>query len=312
MPVKYLKRLKLSFQFYNFFHKSSLIYNTKLYKKYNLNKKYYSSISNSDFKNIEVAKTNSILSEIELQQSETFKLFDEQTKNQLLEWPKRGYVILKNFYSDTEIDKINNELDKLIKKKKVVWRYNRIIFPHKCSTAIKNAGTNKKLISILNLLLNKKVELFQSLSFSKGSNQKTHSDSIHMTTFPLGNLVAVWIALEDITLKNGPLHYYPSSHKLPTILNEDFNNQGSKLMLGNKSYSDYEKRIEQVVIDNRLKKEIFLAKKGDLLIWHANLLHGGEPIIDKNSTRKSLVFHYFAKDVICYHEITQRPALKTF
>jgi hypothetical protein len=46
-----------------------------------------------------------------------------------------------------------------------------------------------------------------------------------------------------------------------------------------------------------------------MMIWHANLFHGGEPHLDKSKTRKSVVFHYFDENSICYHEITQRPAL---
>jgi ectoine hydroxylase-related dioxygenase (phytanoyl-CoA dioxygenase family) len=57
------------------------------------------------------------------------------------------------------------------------------------------------------------------------------------------------------------------------------------------------------------KKRVFTAEKGDLLIWHANLFHGGEPHLNKAKTRKSMVLHYFATDRICYHEITQRPTL---
>jgi hypothetical protein len=41
---------------------------------------------------------------------------------------------------------------------------------------------------------------------------------------------------------------------------------------------------------------------------HTNLLHNGEPHKDKNLTSLSMVFHYFNKDSVCYHEITQRPA----
>ncbi len=58
-----------------------------------------------------------------------------------------------------------------------------------------------------------------------------------------------------------------------------------------------------------MEKQVFTAKKGDLLIWHANLMHGGEPHTNKEKTRKSMVFHYFNENYICYHEITQRPAL---
>jgi hypothetical protein len=46
-----------------------------------------------------------------------------------------------------------------------------------------------------------------------------------------------------------------------------------------------------------------------MLIWHANLLHGGEPILNPTLTRKSMVIHYYAKDVVKYHEITERPAI---
>ena len=63
--------------------------------------------------------------------------------------------------------------------------------------------------------------------------------------------------------------------------------------------------------ESELKKATFTAKKGDILVWHANLLHGGEPLINKSSPRKSAVFHYCVKHAIYYHEITQPPTLKT-
>ena len=66
--------------------------------------------------------------------------------------------------------------------------------------------------------------------------------------------------------------------------------------------------IADKLIEHNIPKKIFTAKKGDLLIWHANLFHGGEPHLNKAKTRKSMVFHYFNENNICYHEITQRPA----
>jgi len=158
-------------------------------------------------------------------------------------------------------------------------------------------------------LLNKNVVPFQTINFIEGSGQKAHSDSIHMTTYPLGYLIAAWIALEDVTLENGPLFYYPGSHKLPFLLNGDYNSASSMLALGNKTYGDYEDALQAVIEKGDFAKKYFLAKKGDVLIWHANLVHGGAPIIDKASTRKSMVIHYYADDVIKYHEITERPSL---
>ena len=130
-----------------------------------------------------------------------------------------------------------------------------------------------------------------------------------MTTYPLGYLTATWLALESVGPDNGPLYYYPGSHKLPYIMNSDFDHGGSWLRIGSNANARYEQRIEQLVEDHKLTKESFHAEAGDLLIWHANLLHGGEAIRRAGSTRKSMVVHYFAREVICYHELTQRPAL---
>ena len=67
--------------------------------------------------------------------------------------------------------------------------------------------------------------------------------------------------------------------------------------------------IAEKLSKNIFEKKIFLAKKGDVLIWHANLFHGGEPHKNPEKTRKSMVLHYYNTDCICYHEISQRPAL---
>ncbi len=186
------------------------------------------------------------------------------------------------------------------------------MFAYKQSNLLNSIGNNRALKEILSALLGNSAILFQSINFFKGSEQHTHSDSIHMTTYPTGGLLGVWIALEDITIKNGPLHYYPASYKLPYYMNADYNNEGNKWFIGSKSYDEYEKMIESKMKENKMKKEIFYASKGDVLIWHANLFHGGEPHFNKTKTRKSMVFHYFREGNVCYHEITQRPALITY
>ena len=80
-------------------------------------------------------------------------------------------------------------------------------------------------------------------------------------------------------------------------------------MIGNEAYDKYEDEVERRLKKSNLIKQKFIAKKGDILIWHSNLLHGGEEVINPKLTRKSMVLHYYANDVICYHEITQRPTI---
>jgi len=308
-----IRQYKITYQIFNFFFKNQLLYNIPLYKKYGLKKKYFSSISSEDFRGLKSELNIHDLkdSRSEMPNNKDFKSLEPHVKSSLLSWSKNGYAILDNFFSEKEIDSCNEEIEILLKKKIVKFRYlNKIMFAFHHSNIIENMGTNKTILKVLNIIMGKKVELFQSINFLEGSQQRTHSDSIHMTTFPYGNLIAIWVALEDVTMESGPLHYYPGSHKLNYVMNREYGNIGSKYKLGKKSYADYENHIEELTAKSKLKKEIFTAKKGDVFIWHANLLHGGEKVITEISTRKSMVFHYYSKDSICFHEITQRPTLK--
>jgi phytanoyl-CoA hydroxylase len=305
----FIKRIKLIYSCYNFFHRKQLNHNMAAYKKLGIKKKYYSPVSSKDFEHLVTITTDDDIKTTP-QIDTLLNSFSDDSKNSIAGFNENGFAIIKNFFSATEIDEINIEVENLLQDKKIKLSHgNKIMFAFHQSPAIKKAGLNKRLIQLLSYLLKRDITLFQSINFLHGSEQRTHSDSIHMTTFPLGNLIAVWVALEDINLGNGPLHYFEGSHKLPYYLNKDYGNEGNNWLLGKKTYTEYEEMIEGKIIQQQLNKKVFLAKKGDILIWHANLFHGGNPHLDKEKTRKSMVFHYFGKEVVCYHEITQRPAL---
>ena len=313
MLISFLRKYKLSYKVSNFFNRKKLLHNTELYKKYSLEKKYYSSISSQDFNGInsQVPIMDREDSAQLLPKQEKFAQLDKKTQESLLKWSQNGFVVLESFFQTEEIDLINKEVENLLKTKKIKWSENRILFAIKKSKLLKSVATFPKLKNCIELIMGKEMDLFQSLNFYESSQQRTHSDSIHMTTFPQGNIIAVWVALQDVGPEDGPLHYYPGSHKLPYIMNKDFDNLSSTLKLGDQSYLDYENKIDQIIKENtQLKKEVFLPKKGDVLIWHANLLHGAEAKINPKASRKSMVFHYYASDAIAYHEITERPTLK--
>lgn len=306
--LQQIRHYKLSYMLYNFFKKGKLKHNVPLYKKYGINKKYFSSISSKDFAHLPQTERN--ISEEKLSSTAFFKNLSEENKESALRYGDNGYMILRNFISPETAENVNTEIEKLMKDGTLKFRYGgKLMFAIHHSEIIRNIGSDKNLLEFLSVLLDGNAKLFQSINFINGSQQKTHSDSIHMTTYPLGGLLGVWIALEDVDENNGALHYIPGSHKLPYFLNSDYDNEGTALKIGKKSYKAYEEFLEKKVQELGLKKEIFRAKKGDMLIWHANILHGGEPHTDKNRTRKSLVYHFFDENSVCYHEVTQRPAL---
>ena len=309
--INFLKRLKWSYQFYNFFQRNALKHNEALFKKYGVKKRYYSSISSKDFEHLEKQYYTADLKK--LKEDQLLQKFNSKTQNSILNFNNNGYAVIKEYFDPAIIDSINEEIDTLLKKEVLKFEYNhrKIMFAIHHSKLIKTFAYDKDLSKLYDYLIGGKADLFQSINFvHSGSEQHTHSDSLHMTTYPLGGLLGVWIALEDITEENGPVHYYPGSHKLPYFLNKDFDNEGTSWSLGTKAYSDYEKMISTKVTEAKIEKQLFTAKKGDILIWHANLLHGGEAHLNKSLTRKSMVLHFFEADAICYHEVTQRPALR--
>jgi phytanoyl-CoA hydroxylase len=305
-----IKRLKASYALYNFFHKKELIHNAPVYKNLGLNKKYYSPISSKDFAHLpQEQKVHDIAPE-HIQKCALFQHTSEENQASLLAYNSNGYAVIKNFLSEEQVDLINKEIDDLLASKKIKFRYgNKLMFVIHHSELLRSVGKDTHLMELLNVLLGGKAVLFQSINFIYGSEQATHSDSIHMTTYPLGGLLGAWIALDKIDDENGALHYYPGSHKLPYYLNKDYDNEGNRWLVGDKTYDKYEEMIAAKIKELQLPKQHFYAEKGDLLIWHANLFHGGDPHINKNKTRRSIVFHYFREGDVCYHEITQRPAL---
>jgi ectoine hydroxylase-related dioxygenase (phytanoyl-CoA dioxygenase family) len=309
--MSFLRRLKPTYALYNIFQRRRLAHNVALYKKLGLNKSYFSPISSKDFAHLPAAPATAgpALPE-RLVKSSAFDELPAAAQASLLAFEQNGFAVLPGFFSARRVADINAELDRLVASGQLKFKYrNKLMFAFRQSELLRQAGEDPQLLALLGALLGHEAQLFQSINFLSGSEQHTHSDSIHMSTYPLGGLIAAWVALDDITLENGPLHYYPGSHQLPYYLNADYDNAGSTWLIGDKDYSEYEAFIKSRVVALGLQKQVFLARKGDIFIWHANLLHGGEAHTNKQLTRKSMVLHYFSPDHICYHEITQRPAL---
>jgi len=307
------RNLRFVHYLYNLLHRKGLKHNKHLYELYEVNKSVYAPISHKDFigKKAKLPWLDNFINEKDIINHPDFVQLPQAIEHQILSWHKNGFLVWNNFLDDETIETINNDIDGLLNKKVVDFNYTgkKVFNAYKQSYTIRKVIKEKRLLDLFGFILDKKIIPFQSINFLKGSEQHAHSDSIHMTTFPKGYMIAAWFALEDITIEQGPLSYYPGSHLLPYITNDDYKNSSNEVMLDGDANKKYEVKAASVIMENNLQKEVFLAKKGDVFIWHANLIHGGEAQLNKALTRKSMVVHYFAEDVIAYHEISERPAI---
>ncbi|MUH71948.1 phytanoyl-CoA dioxygenase family protein [Psychrosphaera haliotis] len=180
---------------------------------------------------------------------------------------------------------------------------NRLFNGWKSSKNIESLALNNTIIQVLSELYGMKPRPFQTLNFLKGTEQKAHSDSIHFNTQPFGRMCGVWIALEDINEKQGPLIYYPGSHLLAEFNMPDIGLRGNR-----DDYPKYEDYVESLIENNRYPKKLGVLKKGEIIIWAANLIHGGSPHQNKSLTRLSQVNHYFFPSKYYWQPLSSKRA----
>jgi phytanoyl-CoA hydroxylase len=141
------------------------------------------------------------------------------------------------------------------------------------------------LASILADLLDGDPLVCNSLTFERSSQQDYHFDTFYMPPPVENKMLATWIAHEDTHLEAGPLLYYPGSHKITPYRFTD-----GRLNAKSEEMPQFQAYIDQKLKMHELKPDCFAAKAGDVLIWHAQLLHAGEKIRDMKRTRRSLQF----------------------
>lgn len=164
---------------------------------------------------------------------------------------------------------------------------------------VRALASNAKVLDLLAKIYGRQAWPFQTLNFPVGSQQHFHSDSVHFSSIPERFMCGVWVALEDVKPEAGPLEYYPGSHKWPIIYNDKIGVRAGSLPKGKLSQALYHD-IWQALIDKaQIQPRYFAPKKGEAVIWAANLLHGGSRQLDPNVTRWSQVTHYFFENC-CY------------
>lgn len=120
--------------------------------------------------------------------------------------------------------------------------------------------------------------MWQNMFFDRSVGTIDHIDTWYLDTDPRGYLIGAWIALEDIDGKGGSFHIYPGSHKMQ---NTEWKN------LNHDQFAKWSNKIKQ-----KYKKVSVYLKKGDVLFWHPNLIHGSSNQEHNGFSRKSLTAHY--------------------
>ena len=168
-----------------------------------------------------------------------------------------------------------------------MWKSNR---------ATHDAATSSEVRELISSLHGgARATPFQTKNWYVGSMVPTHADLVFHDTWPQrGLLVGSWLALEDVSIAAGPLVYYPGTHSENVWDFEGLNlTNASRTEPLHNPYQLYAGRLYDVIKARGLRPMQAILKRGEMLIWRGNLLHGGATVLDWNLTRKSLTTHYF-------------------
>lgn len=145
------------------------------------------------------------------------------------------------------------------------------------------------LVAVLRDLLGANPIVCNSLLFERGSQQDAHFDTFFMPSRTRNMMAASWVAIDAVSQSSGPVYYYPKSHLIEPYR---FSHGGINAIFAELATGAAD-HILHIIEEHGLQRREFLPQQGDVLIWHAQLLHGGSPITDPSATRCSLVTHYW-------------------
>ena len=146
------------------------------------------------------------------------------------------------------------------------------------------------ILRYLELAFDARPVAFQQLLFQRSNQHPLHQDTAYVCVDEPMQLLATWVALEDVVQGRGELTYFEHSHRIPHFFFTD----GSKRFKAERDEpGPITRHLEEQVRAHGCQKKDFLAKKGDVFLWSADLVHGSNPrTLPEEETRMSCVTHY--------------------
>jgi len=216
-----------------------------------------------------------------------------------LEWRRDGVVTLPGFLPD---EVTQPYIDRRIAHAKPPgWL---IATPYMYISEMRDLALYPPLMAKLKEVIGEEMMLHLCLTGWLSSERGWHQDDYLNPSFVNSWYTAVWISLGDIHPDSGPFEYIPGSHRWPLMRGEKVRQLLTEEELGRRAektginhWEKYAERFINPAIDYEIAKfgrpsVKFLAKRGDVLIWHGRLIHRGSTPNVPGMERRSLIAHY--------------------
>lgn len=218
-----------------------------------------------------------------------YNLTDDQ-----IHWHNFGYVIKRNFVPHDLID----EYLSIRERENLGAGAFPNTTPYLYHSAIRDICCSRELHYLMVDLLGEELGLHFLLSSFQSTQRGWHQDDYLNPEDVMGRYAAVWIAMGDVHPDSGPFEFVPGSHRWPCLRREKVRTLVVPEIRANTDlwtvHAEYfvNKAVENYIEETGSEIAFFDAKKGDILIWHAKLIHRGSIPKDPSLTRPALIAHY--------------------
>ena len=210
------------------------------------------------------------------------------------QWRRDGVVILQRFIPDELIDAYVDAHRRLAGTPEWPLATTYLRIPE-----CRDICLYEPLTSLLCDLIGDDLGLHLNLWGWVSTERNWHQDDYLNPSFINSWYAAVWFALDDIDPRSGPFQYVPGSHRWPVLRRDKVRELLTPEQAASTDWPKYTESFltelaEQKMRETGAQPETFLAKRGDVLIWHGRLLHRGSPPEQPGMERRALIAHYSA------------------
>ena len=249
----------------------------------------------------EEAPSDNMLPPLDRRQVDESLLTDEQRF-----WRENGYLILRNFIPEDVVDAYCRVREKV--SSFGGWDDET---PYMEIKEIRDLCLHGPLAKTLHELIGEEMVMNLNLTGWKTTQRDWHQDDYLNPDEVRGRYVACWFALDSITPDSGPFQFVPGSHKWPHVKRSKILNFVPEEVRQTRAWPIHSERVltpffEEMIEREGLEKVDFTAEKGDVLIWHARLLHRGTVAKNPDRLRKAIIAHYTALDAMKHYGAVER------
>jgi len=216
--------------------------------------------------------------------------------NQLNQYKKNGYVVLKSIFKKKDIQKLKNDLSEYLKndlntfnkkdinyipKTKIISSIHNL---QKC-LIIKKLSKNKNIKKIAKIFIGEDIKEFGAELFAKpkkkGAAVPDHQDNYYWN-LNKDNGITMRFALDKSSKNNGNIYFYKGSHRVGIQPHKPSFVRGSSQEINHKYILKFFKKFTPSL------------NEGDLLIHHSAVIHGSKKN-NSNFPRMGLNLRYIPK-----------------